>query len=279
MMKNFVSKWLVREKAPNLYLTISENEKSQNTIVFILGIGWHAGFYYECMHHLLENNIRVVVGDLRGHGKSRGSRGLYRYDELVQDVIDVIYYTIEKYGENVYLFGTSTGAFVAYAAAIKIEKIKGLILNSAWDIYNLPLTIDKSRIIATIKKFLKDPDKMLPLHTIIGFKMLWHLFENKFRFLGLLTDEFWYAKFSVQFLHTFFEYKPDLQAIDAFRVPTLVITGERDVIIPISYVNEVFEKLSPNRKELAIIKNGGHMIMLEHHEKVISIIRKWIDEN
>lgn len=279
MTKNLVSKWLVRENAPNLYLNISENEKSQKTIVFIPGLGWHAGFYYECMRHLLNNNIRVVVGDLRGHGQSRGASGLYRYDELVQDVIDVISFTIKKYGENVYLLGTSTGAFAAYSAAIKVKEIKGLILNSAWDINNLPPTICKKRMVAMIEKFSKEPEKMLPLHTIIGFKKIWYLLDNKFRLLSLITDEFCYTRLSVQFLHTFFEYKPVLQDIEEFQVPTFVIKGEKDVIIPTSHVNEVFEKLSPSRKELAIIKNGGHLLMLEHFDKVIPIIKKWIDEN
>ncbi|WP_197259575.1 alpha/beta hydrolase [Paenibacillus dendritiformis] len=111
------TEWLVREGAPDLHLTVAGGEDARATIVLVHGIGWHAGFYADLMSRLRREGLRVVAVDLRGHGKSMGGRGLHTYEELLEDALDVVDAAIRNYGPDVYLFGTSFGASVAYYAA------------------------------------------------------------------------------------------------------------------------------------------------------------------
>lgn len=113
------TEWLVREGAPDLHLTVAGDRDAKATIILVHGIGWHAGFYVDLMSRLRKERLRVVAIDLRGHGKSTGDRGLHTYEELLEDVLDVVDDAIRKYGTEVYLFGTSFGASVAYYAAVR----------------------------------------------------------------------------------------------------------------------------------------------------------------
>ncbi|BFH16299.1 lysophospholipase [Paenibacillus melissococcoides] len=143
----------MREGAPDLHLTVAGDEDAKATLVLVHGIGCHAGFYTDLMSRLRREGLRVVAVDLRGHGKSMGDRGLHAYEELLEDALDVVDAAIRKYGPDVYLSGTSFGASVAYYAAVREPRLKGLILHTAWDIRNLPATIDKRRIDSIVSKY------------------------------------------------------------------------------------------------------------------------------
>jgi len=195
---NFKFKYITRQNKPDLHISIAEGEIAQKTIVIVPGIGWHGGFYYPLLNILRDAGYRAIAVDLRGHGKSKGERGEHLYEELIEDVSDTVTHTISEYGEDVYLLGTSFGASVAYYAAIKNLKLKGLILNNAWDINNLPPTINMKRINRKLDKYSSEPLKMVPLVTMMGIKVSWNLFDNKLEFLTLLRDKLWHKKWSIQ---------------------------------------------------------------------------------
>lgn len=279
MSNEYTFEYIPRKDAPNLHMTIAEDERSHKTIILIHGIGWHGGFYLPLLSRLKDEGFRTIALDLRGHGKSEGERGKHLYEELIEDVLDAIDYAITKYGENVYLFGSSFGASVAYYSAIRKPRIKGLILNNAWDINNLPPTINQERIRHKLDKFSNEPRKMIPLWVMMGLKMSWNLFDNKFRFLTLLNDRLWHRQWSVQSWKSFIDYKPDQKDEENFDTPLLVITGENDGMLPLSYTKKVYDHLSASKKDLSIIKEAGHMIMLEHLNQSIPVITEWLKEN
>ncbi|MGG4392751.1 alpha/beta fold hydrolase [Paenibacillus thiaminolyticus] len=269
--------WLVREEAPDLHLTVAGHEDAKATVVLVHGIGWHAGFYTGLMNRLRREGLRVVAVDLRGHGKSMGERGLHTYEELLEDTLDVVGAAIRKYGPDVYLFGTSFGASVAYYAAVREPRLKGLILHNAWDIRNLPVTIDKRRIDSLLSKYGHEPERMIPLPVMMGLRMTWHLFDNKLRLLGMFKDKLWHRKWSVRSWASFLGYTPVERHINGFNLPTLVITGDKDGMLPLDYTKEVFCNLATTEKDLAVVANAGHMLMIEHVEWTVPIISGWMD--
>lgn len=279
MKDNFKFKYIIRQNKPDLHITIAEDTNVQKTIVFVPGIGWHGGFYYPLLNFLRDEGYRAIALDLRGHGKSKGERGKHLYEQLIEDLSDTVNYVISEYGEEVYLFGSSFGASIAYYAAIKNLNIKGLILNNAWDINNLPPTINKKRINRKLEKYAEDPLKMVSLVTIIGIKVSWNLFDNKLEFLTLFLDKLWHKKWSIQSWKSFIYYKPDQNKEINLNIPILVITGENDGMMPLNYTKKIYKNLSSSKKELAIIKNAGHMIMVEHLDRSIPVINKWLKEN
>lgn len=134
---------------------------------------------------------------------------------------------IRKYGQDVYLFGTSFGASVAYYAAVREPRLKGLILHNAWDIRNLPASIDKRHIDFLLSKYGHEPERMISLPVMMGLRMTWHLFDNKLRLLAMFKDKLWHRKWSVRSWASFLGYTPDERHINDFSLPALVITGTR----------------------------------------------------
>ena len=61
---------------------------------------------------------------------------------------------------------------------------------------------------------------------------------------------------------------------EAIRVPTLLIHGDRDKLIPWEYSQEVAQRV-PNA-ELFILKGGGHECLISHHRDVSPILDSFL---
>jgi len=69
----------------------------------------------------------------------------------------------------------------------------------------------------------------------------------------------------------------NVHAMDDFKweeisVPTLLIHGDKDNLIPLEYSQEVEHRI-PNA-ELVIIKGGGHECLVSHQREVVPILNK-----
>ena len=70
-----------------------------------------------------------------------------------------------------------------------------------------------------------------------------------------------------------------VHAMDDFKwedinVPTLLIHGDKDALIPLEYSQEVAHRI-PNA-ELVIIKGGGHECLVSHHRQVSPVINSFL---
>ena len=71
----------------------------------------------------------------------------------------------------------------------------------------------------------------------------------------------------------------NVHALDEFkwediRVPTLLIHGDKDKLIPVEYSQEVTRRI-PNA-ELVIVKGGGHECLVSHHRQVSPVINSFL---
>lgn len=78
----------VRDYRPN-HLTLSVDD-SPRTLVWVHGLGEHGGRYLHVGEDLVERGWRVILLDLRGHGRSTGTRTHVRsFEEYASDVARV----------------------------------------------------------------------------------------------------------------------------------------------------------------------------------------------
>ena len=73
-----------------------------------------------------------------------------------------------------------------------------------------------------------------------------------------------------------------VHAMDEFnwediRVPTLLIHGDRDNLIPLAYSQEVAHRI-PNA-ELVVVKGGGHECLVSHHRYVAPTINSFLAQH
>jgi pimeloyl-ACP methyl ester carboxylesterase len=97
------------------------------TLVMLHGLGSDtlASWYLTLAHPLRDAGARVVLYDLRGHGRTERPRGGYRLDDFIGDLSGVLS-TVDVEGP-VYLLGNSFGGTVAYGyAAAYPERVAGI---------------------------------------------------------------------------------------------------------------------------------------------------------
>jgi esterase/lipase len=69
-----------------------------------------------------------------------------------------------------------------------------------------------------------------------------------------------------------------LEMIHKIFIPTLVIHGERDTLVPLQEAKDIFEHLGTDKKELLIIPSANHNdIMLVGFQKYFNAIRQFIE--
>ncbi|MEK6261130.1 MAG: alpha/beta fold hydrolase [Planctomycetota bacterium] len=120
---------------------------SPRTIIWLHGLGEHGGRYLHFAEDLVERGWRVILPDLRGHGRSTGTRThVASFDEYVEDMARV--WTRFELGAGQAVLGShSMGGLVALRA-VQRDRVQpsALVLSS-------PLLGVKVRV-SRIKRFL-----------------------------------------------------------------------------------------------------------------------------
>ncbi len=70
--------------------------------------------------------------------------------------------------------------------------------------------------------------------------------------------------------------KDSLNDLKNIHIPTLVISGDDDKLIPIEHSNEIVDGIEGAK--LVVINSSGHMSALEQPEEVSKALEKWLEE-
>jgi lysophospholipase len=83
------------------------------TFVCVHGLGEHGGRYEHFAEWLVERGWRVIIADLRGHGRSAGTRTHVEcFDEYPRD-LEIVWKQFKLQGRSTVLFGHSMGGLIA----------------------------------------------------------------------------------------------------------------------------------------------------------------------
>lgn len=67
-----------------------------------------------------------------------------------------------------------------------------------------------------------------------------------------------------------------MHTIQTLSIPTLVVCGDQDMLTPVKYSQYLAEKIQSSRLE--IIKDCGHMLMLEKSDSFNQILAQFLSE-
>jgi non-heme chloroperoxidase len=241
------------------------NPRGGKTIVFIHG--WplsHKQFEYQ-FDVLPAMGYRCIGIDWRGFGKSDKPTGGYHYDRLADDirtVIDVLQL------DNFTLAGHSTGGAIAirYMARYNGHGVSKLVLiDAAAPIGFTPETANK-----LLNETLNDRPKMLRgITDTFFFQYITGPFSDWFFQLGLQAAG-WSTAAIIVLLRDEKLYA-DLQKI---VVPTLIIHGIHDRVIPFAQAQELNQKI---RNSLLVpFEYSGHGPFWEERGKFNQLITQFI---
>ncbi len=222
----------------------------------------------------LQGRYRVIVPDLRGHGDSPSPAGSYPMEAMADDVAGLL--EALKIGEPVVLGGLSMGGYVALAFAARYaDRLRGLML------INTKASADSPEAAQGRETQAKEVEAAGSADPVVD-KMIPKLFAESTRkqrpeVIEVVVEQM--RKTSVDGVAGALRgmaLRPDRTTdLAGIKVPTLVLTGEEDQLIPIEESRRMMETLP--KGELIVIPKAGHLTPLENPEATTTAILKYLD--
>ena len=220
-------------------------EGAEKTLMLVHGYAGCAETWEYQINHFARD-YRVVVPDLRGHGQSDAPFTQYTMEELVADIQAIV--EARDFPEKFVLVGHSFGGSICVEYAVAHpERLERLILIATAGEYPLP------RGAAWLAR--------LPA----AFFRLWWRYRPR-----------WNAEVHVMkrmMLNNMRRWK-GWPLLERIRVPTLIITGERDRYFP-RWVFDRVAEMVPGA-EVVDIGASKHKVQLERHRAVNRAIERFI---
>ena len=221
----------------------------------------------------LSAHYRLIAPDLRGHGDSEATPGLYSMELLADDILALL--EALQINQPIVLGGLSMGGYVAMAFARRYpERLAGLLLTATragsdtsagkdgrrqaiaavQQASNIQPTVDSMlpKLFAP-QTYAEDPDLVLEVRSIMEHTSLDGVINAQ---LGMLA-------------------RPDSTAmLSNLDVPGLVIHGDHDQIIPLEAAQDMADAL-PNGS-MVVLKGTGHLLNMEKPAEFNKIVLNWL---
>lgn len=269
------------EKGKNITLSYQDYGAGQPIILIH---GWplsHKMWEYQ-VPVLIEAGYRVITYDRRGFGDSDRPWNGYDYNTMAGDLNDLIAHLELK---NVVLAGFSMGGgevarFIGMNGTSKISKA---ILISAVTPFMLktddnPEGVDKSVFEGMKENIQKDRSGFMKEFG----KGFVNYDQNKENISAAQVDFNWNIachaspKATLDCVDAFgtTDFREDCKKFD---VPTLVVHGDADNIVPIDVSGERAKDMIPNA-EYKVIKNAPHGLMMTHAGKLNKLLLNFLEK-
>ncbi|MFA7229119.1 MAG: alpha/beta hydrolase, partial [Melioribacteraceae bacterium] len=257
--------------------------KGEKTIVLIHGLASNAGFWRYAIPEL-SKNYRVIAVDLPGYGKSQKDAYPYSmsfYADQIKRLADEL--KLEKF----ILVGHSMGGQIGITFSLKYpERLDKLVLASPAGVEEFEQGEgDWLRSVMTKNGVKKTPEDAIRRNLAMNFyswddRWEWMVEERVRMIKAKDFDEFCYTV--VRSVSAMLD-QPTFDKIKNISVPTLIVYGKYDGLIPNPYLNpghtsDVFRwgaSQIPNVK-LYEIDNCGHMLQIEHPREFSNAVLDFI---
>lgn len=221
-------------------------EDVARTIVFVHGYAGCAETWEHQINYFAKE-CRVVVPDLRGHGQSDAPYTRYTMPELVADLFTISQFL--RLPPQFTLVGHSFGGAICVEYAnTHPEQIDHLVLIATAGEYPVPKVVSVA---------YRVPSALL--RPLWKYRPRWNADLHVMKRMATNNMLQWRG----------------WGAMRAMRVPTLVITGERDTYFP-RYVFEDVGRVIPGA-EMVDVGASKHKIQLERHQAVNRAIERFVE--
>jgi pimeloyl-ACP methyl ester carboxylesterase len=246
---------------------------SGDPLLLIAGVGYGGWFWYKVVPELAET-YQVITFDNRGAGESDKPEGPYTVSMMAEDTAGLLD-GLEL--EDAYVLGHSLGGFIAQELAVsRPELIAKLILASTnyggQDV--IPITPEAMEVLTNREG---DPVELVKRGIAIasgpGFAEQ-HVDVAKelmdYRFTNPVPPEAYQAQVAAGAGMAAMSRDQVDQRMASIEVPTLILFGEHDMVVPPGNAELMAEKLP--QAEIKIIPDTGHIFPIEDPESTVAAI-------
>lgn len=243
----------------DIYYEVQGNVNASETVVFLNGLTQSTLSWFFCLP-FFKDNYKIILLDFIFQGNSSKSGDSRTFNQHAEDVNSVL--TAEKI-TKINLVGLSYGSLVAQHFAVNYsEKLSKLVLLSTFahktPIYNA--------IELSWWHSLEKGGYGLMFDTMMPFVLSEDYFSKPIIPIELLKKSREDLNQNSQAIFNLMratkerpDFRPELNKI---KVPTLIIQGEKDLLLPVYLAQEVQKNIPGS--QLTVIKHAGHTLNLEH---------------
>ncbi|MCX8081539.1 MAG: alpha/beta hydrolase [Bacteroidia bacterium] len=255
----------------NLYYEFQGNRNSQETIVFLNGLT-QSTLSWAFMIPFFEKNYNILLLDFIFQGQSDKYGPYKNFDSHARDVYDLCH---KENIQNPIIVGLSYGSLVAQHVAVNYPKFpRKLFLLSTF--------CKKTPYFEAIElswwRSLQTGGYDLLLDTMLPFVLSEEYFKNPFvpieKLKNLRKEVNSNKEALLKLMQATKERHDYCESLRKIEVPSIIIHGEKDTLMPLSMANEVHSMI-PHSK-FYVIPNTGHTLNLENYVRVVEIIKKCI---
>jgi long-chain acyl-CoA synthetase len=218
------------------------------TILFVHGYAGCAETWELQINHFARE-YRVIAPDLRGHGQSDAPYTRYTMSELVADLY-AITQALQLPPRFVLVGHSFGGAICVEYANAHPEQIEELVLIATAGEYPLPKAVSLAYHLPTAV-----------LRPVWDYRPRWNAEVHVMKRMAVNNMLQWQG----------------WALMRAIRMPTLVITGERDTYFP-RYVFEDVGKMIPGA-QVVDVGASKHKVQLERHQAVNRAIERFVEQD
>lgn len=262
-----------------LHLDVYESEGTKKVILFLPGMGCYAGIYQEFLVALASQGFNVVGIDIAGHGRSEGMRGKFTFDEIMQNVSDLISYALTRFSHEVGLMGSSLGGTFALYAALNDSRPKAIlchnVMNIASDLHvptRIPILI---KLLAGRMRHYARPFHRLPTPLRIIVDWL-KVVDDPAIWNRLKQDKYMVWSYSLGSWASFLDHTPPIQ-MNTLQNPLKVVVGSNDRLFPPVYCENLSRRIGPKGASFETVP-GGHALPLECTPALVAVAARWFSD-
>ena len=246
-----------------------EDAGSGSAILLVHGIGCRGSIWVNQLHVFAQHH-RVLAVDLRGFGGSSKptAPGSYEIDRFADDLIAMV----EKLGvAPLHYVGTSLGGYIGQAFAIRRpDLLRSLTLCHTASVSSIPARVREARLRALHKKSM-----IHYAHLVANQALAVHVRPAVHEwFCEMIADND-----REVYEQVFHEGVGDFDVrnkVGAIRVPTMVLVGELDRVIPAAGGRKTAALIAGAR--LNVIAGVGHCSYVEQPGEFNNLVLGFIDE-
>lgn len=255
----------------NIYYEVQGNTSSQETLVFLNGLTQSTVSWLFVLPYFKEK-YKIILLDFIFQGQSDKAEHWRDFDQHANDVKHVLQQ--EKINKAT-IIGLSYGSMVAQNFAVNHPTfVNKLILVSTFA-HKTPYY---EAIELSWWRALEFGGYNLMLDIMLPSVLSEDYFSHPIIPIQLMKDARLDAQQNKQAIFNLMQatkerkdYRPNLEKITS---PTLIIQGEKDLLLPVHLANEVHKHIKDSK--LKVIANAGHTLNLEHVPEVCGYIKEFL---
>jgi 3-oxoadipate enol-lactonase len=238
-------------------------------VLLIMGLGLSGGAWWRTVP-VLARRLRVITFDNRGVGSSRAFSHAYTTDAMADDAATVL----EAAGvERAHVYGISLGGMVAQKLALRHpERVRSLVLGATSP--GGPRAVRPEPEVAAFfrRRLRMAPEEAARASVPINYGPRCreaHLDRIEEDIVQRLAHPFSSSAYRAQLFAA--AWHNSLGALSGISVPTLVVHGQLDRVIPVANAHLIADRVPGAR--LRILEEAGHLYPTEEPKADVAIAR------